>query len=131
MFQCQTHETMATTKSKKFELITLAGLFDNGNRSFTIPEYQRGYSWEHSQREDLRKDLTYLMQSDRDYKHYIGTVVGSKVETSDENLERYEVVDGQQRLTSIVLLLSCLYRKAAQNKGISDNDLKELRDKFI
>ncbi|NLZ73132.1 MAG: DUF262 domain-containing protein [Bacteroidales bacterium] len=70
---------------------------------FKIPDYQRGYSWEKKQLVDLTKDIEHV--SKIDHKHYTGTIVVSKNET----LGKYEVVDGQQRLTTIIILLKLIY----------------------
>lgn len=70
---------------------------------FKIPDYQRGYSWEESQLRDLIKDIEHLFEID--YKHYTGTVVITKNKISG----KYEVVDGQQRLTTIIILLKLIY----------------------
>lgn len=70
---------------------------------FKIPDYQRGYSWEESQLTDLVKDIEHI--SNIDYKHYTGTIVITK----NEKLGKYEIVDGQQRLTTIIILLKLIY----------------------
>lgn len=94
-----------------FELNTLTEIFGNGDRCFVIPEYQRGYSWEKPQWTDLTKDITYLLESHRSYRHYTGTIVATKIDKESNSLPTYEVVDGQQRLTSLTLLISCLLQK--------------------
>jgi len=74
---------------------------------FQVPDYQRGYSWNKEQRDDLLKDIQLI--SDKDYMHFTGTIVASK------NTDNYfEVVDGQQRLTTIYILIS-------QFKELKDN----------
>ncbi|GAA4971474.1 DUF262 domain-containing protein [Algibacter aquimarinus] len=70
---------------------------------FKIPDYQRGYSWDNEQVEDLLTDIEHI--SHQDHKHYTGTLVISKDATS----ERYNIVDGQQRLTTLIILLKELY----------------------
>lgn len=80
------------------ELLTTNQIFDG--RLFRVPDYQRGYSWEERQLEDLVKDIDYI--ANREYKHYTGTVVFA----SKEDKGRFDIVDGQQRITSIVILLN-------------------------
>lgn len=76
---------------------------------FRIPHYQRFYSWEKSEWADLWEDLFNIV--DRDRKHYMGTVIcraeRDQVRTYDEtpNYNAYRIVDGQQRLTTLVLLV--------------------------
>lgn len=87
-------------------------------RIFTIPDYQRGYAWEKKHCEDLLEDLELLPEG---FHHYTGTVVlhlqgGHTVLDREGNqYERYDIVDGQQRLTSIVLLLHSIQRALASS----------------
>ena len=72
------------------------------NALFRIPDYQRGYAWEKRQLEEFWEDLHSKRKS-----HYMGAItVERKITDSDSPV--YEVVDGQQRLTTIALLLSVL-----------------------
>ena len=79
-------------------------------RALRIPSYQRGYAWEKQHRDDLLQDLEDLAQQ-RDGRHYTGTIVvrekGSVLVGSDR-VSLLDVVDGQQRLTTLVILLSCI-----------------------
>jgi uncharacterized protein with ParB-like and HNH nuclease domain len=70
---------------------------------FKIPDYQRGYSWEESQLTDLIKDIDHIATIT--HKHYTGTIVI----TENKDTKKYEVVDGQQRLTTIIVLLKLIY----------------------
>ncbi len=82
-------------------LVSLNGLLA-GNQVFDIPVYQRGYAWERKNLEDLREDLYYL---DPSKKHYFGTVLlkdsGKTARTSLAALKRFDLIDGQQRLTTV------------------------------
>lgn len=84
------------------ELLTLKTIF--GERFFSIPDYQRGYSWEGKHINALLFDIEHLMKSD--YIHYTGTIVATK--KSDT---AYDIVDGQQRLTTLVILIHELLRR--------------------
>lgn len=102
-----------------YELLNLKDIFNHGERAFVIPEYQRGYSWEKRHREDLISDIKNLFISS--YKHYVGTIVASykrNIETSEVSI--YNIVDGQQRLTSLMILLSVLYNQKKLNKKNAD-----------
>ncbi len=94
-----------STIEQSLELLTLKKVFAEGERSFIIPDYQRGYSWEQDQRKDLLKDIEYGMSGD--YSHYTGTLVAVKKCSIRDN-DRFEIVDGQQRLTTLIILLSCI-----------------------
>jgi hypothetical protein len=83
------------------DLITLEELLKN--RKFIVPDYQRGYSWDKPQLEDLKNDIINMFESD--LKHYTGTIVATPNE-QDENL--LEIVDGQQRLTTLLILIKVI-----------------------
>ena len=70
---------------------------------FQIPDYQRGYAWEEKQVQALLDDIKYLMGSQ--YIHYTGTIVAKKNESF------YEIVDGQQRLTTLIIIIHGLLKK--------------------
>ena len=76
-------------------------LFDTGN-GYIIPLYQRAYAWEDKQLTQLVEDISDVSE---DANYYIGSLIVSKQGS------KYEVVDGQQRLTSLYLLLNCLGMK--------------------
>lgn len=101
MFNSFQSLTVLTDSSKTF---SLRELFQNNY--FYIPDYQRGYSWGVDQLTDLIRDIDNI--SKLDHSHYTGTIVAAK------NLltpDKYELVDGQQRLTSLIILLNCIYCK--------------------
>lgn len=90
--------------------ITMQELFDG--RIFKVPDYQRSFSWEKRQVREFLDDIE-SMSSDR--RHYTGTVVldpGNKVERSTDKRGRayrqFDIVDGQQRLTTTVLLFDAI-----------------------
>lgn len=79
------------------------------DRVFRIPHYQRFYSWQKRQREDLFKDIQKLANGSEDQHHFMATIVCHRTsETRDVGAAQYrvyDVVDGQQRLTTLILLL--------------------------
>lgn len=80
-------------------------------RLFRIPPYQRAYSWEQKQRKDLFSDITRLRTANGDAVHFMATMVGlsrgKKVIATNE-FQEIEVVDGQQRLTTLIILYKSL-----------------------
>ena len=95
--------------------LTLQQLFNN--RIFRVPDYQRGYAWEQQQVGEFLDDLELLGSAHPDYRHYTGTIVlhqaTDAVERQDNEGVSYveaNVVDGQQRLTTTVLLLNEISR---------------------
>ena len=103
-------------------VISLNDLFHN--RIFRVPDYQRGYSWERRQVREFLEDLELLMPQ---RSHYTGTVVLHEPPAPESNImdvegktyNPVEIVDGQQRLTTIVLLLDGI-RRALAADGFSN-----------
>lgn len=86
---------------------------------FRIPYYQRPFAWEE---ENFEKLIDDVMSAAAGQQYFLGTLVLHK---KDEK-NNYDVVDGQQRLTSLIILLACL------RDMISDADFSnQLHDKII
>ncbi|HQP89152.1 MAG TPA: DUF262 domain-containing HNH endonuclease family protein [Thermoanaerobaculia bacterium] len=89
-------------------LLTLHELLTK--RLFRIPAYQRTYSWDSKQRRDLYSDIDRVARRIDD-THFMATVVGLRRETQTIRTDRFaviDVVDGQQRLTTLVALLKAI-----------------------
>ncbi len=110
--------------------VTLKTLLGNGMR-YSVPPYQRDYSWKEEHWEDLWLDLVEVSE-DEDSQHYMGAVV---LQQNDREL--FTVIDGQQRLAtlSIVVLaaVSLLEQRASSEIERKDNSERArlLRDGFL
>jgi len=94
---------------------------------YIIPSYQRKYSWEESNWEDLWSDIIEAFESETN--HFLGTIILARKENHTVKLgsnDCYEIIDGQQRLTTLFLLLSELIKKI-QDK--SDED--EIKKRYL
>jgi len=79
-----------------------------GDRTFIVPVYQRNYEWKEPECSKLFNDIENIIGGSKN--HFIGTIV---YVTSDINptWSEYTVIDGQQRITTIMLLLrGCIQR---------------------
>ena len=81
------------------------------NRLFRIPDYQRNYSWGRKQRQELFEDIRQVYQKGDDRLHFMATLVGLrrgelKIGTDEHSV--VEIVDGQQRITTLVVLLKAI-----------------------
>lgn len=85
------------------QLRTLPEIFE-GN-FFCIPDYQRGYAWDEKQIDELLKDIDHLLLDSSAVRHYTGTIVLSQ---SKNLMNQYNIVDGQQRLTTLVIFFKCI-----------------------
>ena len=83
---------------------------------FEIPDYQRPYSWATEQTSELLDDLLTAMNAGADSYYFLGSIVLIKKERE----ARAEVVDGQQRLTTLTILL-CVLRELTEDTGHRDN----------
>ncbi len=105
-----------TTETFGTQLLALPRIFEN--RLFTIPDYQRGYAWEKKQVDELLKDIDHLMNDGVALRrHYTGTLVLSRPDGIGEG--EFHVVDGQQRLTTLITLMRMLseYLPAADRQA--------------
>ncbi len=76
---------------------------------FFVPDYQRGYAWGNDNVDDLLQDITHLMRvDDTEIIHYTGTLVLTKPVAIDGQVPRFGLVDGQQRMTTLVILMRCI-----------------------
>ena len=80
-------------------------------KTYMIPVYQRNYAWEEDEITALIKDVHDAYKKDPNANYYIGTLVTYKRGESE-----YEVIDGQQRLTTIYIILKALKIKDIRNK---------------
>ncbi len=111
----------------KFELHSLLDIFDEGRRAFQIPNYQRGYSWEEKQVADLIKDLEHAAAVDT--RHFGGTLVAVQ---SDCHENTFDIIDGQQRLTTLIILLRTLYDvENITTLNIDDRGTFDIKKTFI
>lgn len=119
-------------KDKGNNLITLSELFSE-NHFYRIPDYQRGYSWDKEFKE-LWKDIISLYRIENDEKkHYTGMLALDEIkeerDKENENLletESFYIVDGQQRITSLVITLKSIINYTEEN-DIEGIDLKALK----
>lgn len=101
-------------------------------RIYIVPDYQRGYSWKTKQIYDLLNDLKHANQLDSD--HYTGTITLHKQDIEEQiGLTKYgiyHIVDGQQRFTTITLVLHHLLKTLAKHPDYED-EVKEKTASYI
>ncbi|MCK0114860.1 DUF262 domain-containing protein [Gelidibacter sp. F63206] len=104
------------------ELESLNKIFKDG--IFKIPDYQRGYAWSTKQLKDFWEDINNLPS---DKMHYTGVLTLKKVDEEiwkhwnnegwlikDRGYTPYHIVDGQQRLTTVVIFIQSLIVKSTR-----------------
>lgn len=100
---------------------TIGNFFNTLNEQFFVPPYQRRYAWGISQLDALFNDINLLKDGDT---HLLGTVV-LLADTHSPNINRLELVDGQQRITTLCILLKVLQDNL--NKSDSPDEIREIR----
>jgi len=92
---------------------------------FIVPVYQRLYSWKRKQCEQLWDDIIKIA-SDESKTHFLGSIVYLKKTHNISMISEYHVIDGQQRLTTLSILLLAIYEKLKENpvEGITSEQLK-------
>lgn len=91
-------------------------IFNSGNGKYKIPIYQRNYAWKEPQIRQLIRDIyDYCGEKNKEKKYYIGTLVVRP----DKEKNTFEVIDGQQRLTTLSMLVAYL-KKVSNNTQESE-----------
>lgn len=121
---------MATTNFKT-ENNTFRKLIGNG-LIYKIPRFQRDYSWEMEQWEDLWADILSTLKDSEESAHYMGYLV---LQSKDD--KSFDIIDGQQRLTTATLIVLAIL-KNIQRLIDSENDasanmqrLNQIRQTYI
>lgn len=82
---------------------------------FTVPVYQRPYSWEISQCEKLWNDIVHMQKINR-IGHFVGSIVNIAEQAMPTGVQKFMIIDGQQRMTTLTLLLIALRDYGYENQ---------------
>lgn len=113
---------------------TIKELFMDRKADFLIPDYQRPYAWEEKECQTLWEDIFAFAFPDDDYskfdsdneEYYLGSVVTFKNEQG-----KMEIIDGQQRLTTLMLLLRAFYERFGNMQDSNSISTRENIEKCI
>ncbi len=105
--------------------------FIRGRKQFIVPLFQRRYCWGNKQWLDLWDDLNGLCNEDKPRGHFIGSIVTIQQSTAPEGIPKYLLIDGQQRLTTIFILLALLRDRAKSNGGDQDRLAAEIYEDLL
>ncbi|BAM60243.1 DUF262 domain-containing protein [Streptococcus dysgalactiae] len=100
---------------------------------YSIPRYQRNYVWRQVNWRELIVDIRFSMDNGDEipWSHFLGTIVLNKM-VSDKGIDRYEIIDGQQRLTTIYILIISIFGRLKQiNEESAKNRANYIYDSFI
>lgn len=99
---------------------------DGASKRFIIPVYQRNYDWKMEHCKQLYDDLVKIIRQNRK-SHFFGSIVS--VQSESGTMEEFLIIDGQQRLTTISLLLLAIYHLLSSGKMVSRDH--QLTDKIL
>ncbi|MBW5389130.1 DUF262 domain-containing protein [Brachyspira hampsonii] len=102
--------TKQNNKSVEMRSINELIVYNNIEYNFVIPSYQRGYRWrgENGEVQALLEDIKEFIENKKGDEKYCLNPIAVKYVKKDDNKEQYNLVDGQQRLTTIYLILKYL-----------------------
>ena len=79
-----------------------------GSQQYVVPLFQRPYSWEKKHWDELWRDLLDVYTDKGDREHFMGAIVTLPIEMQPHGVRKYLLIDGQQRLTTISIILACI-----------------------
>ncbi|MDO8532566.1 MAG: DUF262 domain-containing HNH endonuclease family protein [Dehalococcoidia bacterium] len=103
-------------------------------RLFRIPQYQRAYSWRSKERKDLFEDIDRTWAAGNDRHHFMATIVGLRREkrtiiTTEHQV--VEVVDGQQRITTLILILKAIAKALDRSDPVGERIGREIDETLV
>lgn len=115
---------MKGSEAKMIEYMEGAG------KRYVIPVYQRKYDWKEDNCRQLYEDLKKIVRDSRD-SHFFGSIVSSVIGNGAST--EYHIIDGQQRLTTVSLLLLAIRNLIRQKKIIAQEDRldDQINDRFL
>jgi len=102
-----------------------------GAKQFIVPIFQRNYNWEITHCEQLWKDIIRIGSSDILKNHFIGSVVYIPDTNVNANISCWQIIDGQQRITTIILLLLALRNKLKTTNLTIPVSFDEIDDYYL
>lgn len=114
----------------KAEAVEFLAFLNVQKTQFVIPVYQRAYSWNKEHCEKLWQDIEKISTNDKIKAHFIGSIVYIKDDVYHQSsINKLLVIDGQQRLTTLTLLLEAL--REITNDEIEGFSQAEIRDYYL
>jgi uncharacterized protein with ParB-like and HNH nuclease domain len=100
---------------------------EGSDKHFVIPVYQRNYDWSKTQCEQLFDDLIDISKKDK--THFLGSIVSIYNDSGKDR--EYLIIDGQQRLTTLSLLLLAIYKIIDKNLMETNTNKEKIRDEYL
>ena len=104
-----------------------------GTKQYVVPLFQRPYSWDKKEWDVLWEDNVYLCDNQEPQSHFIGSMVTMPTTSVPQGVAKYLLIDGQQRMTTIFILLTMLRdvaKKCSEENIASEIDETLLVNRF-
>ncbi|MCY3833583.1 MAG: DUF262 domain-containing protein [Chloroflexi bacterium] len=89
-------------------------------KQFVVPLFQRPYSWKKRNWEELWRDLLDISDPANSREHFMGAIVTMPIEMKPHGVNKFLLIDGQQRLTTILVILACIRDLAGDESDLHD-----------
>lgn len=100
-----------------------------GQKQYLVPLFQRAYSWDKAQWEPLWENIVELCEAESPRGHFIGSIVTIQTQSVPEGVSKFLLIDGQQRLTTLFILLALLRDRAREMGEVELAD--EINDRLL
>lgn len=97
-----------------------------GQQHFVIPLFQRPYTWEEKDWRTLYEDVMEIYEEGPEESHFVGSIVTKSLGATPEGVSPFLVIDGQQRMTTITLILAALRDLAEETDPKLSNKIHKL-----
>ncbi len=97
----------------------------DGSKQFLLPLFQRKYVWDKNQWNSLWNDIIQLYQDDELKNHFIGSIVTIPMTSVPQGVAKFVLIDGQQRLTTLFVILTVLRDRAKNQKDILGDKIND------
>jgi uncharacterized protein with ParB-like and HNH nuclease domain len=110
--------------------IKIIRFLEGHDKSFVIPVYQRNYDWNKENCKQLFNDLVDVIENKRK-SHFFGSIVYLFNDDTDENGQEFVIIDGQQRITTLTLLMLALVHTQEESKKDDNLNIVEIRNEYL
>ncbi|MCY3799330.1 MAG: DUF262 domain-containing protein [Chloroflexi bacterium] len=86
-----------------------------GTKQYVIPLFQRVYTWKKDEWDELWRDILDIYDQDCTREHFMGAIVTMPVRMQPHGVNKFLLIDGQQRLTTFFVLLACIRDLSTEN----------------
>jgi uncharacterized protein with ParB-like and HNH nuclease domain len=114
-------------KASEIKIIRFLEGFD---KSFVIPVYQRNYDWKKSNCKQLFNDLVDVIKNKRK-SHFFGSIVYLYNDDANGNEQELIIIDGQQRITTITLLMLALVHVQEENNKDDNLNIALIKNEYL